>query len=96
MISLMSHSHKSQEMRSYRGIINKVLRCVEKRFILYKQKPCEINIGRYRIVISRLLKFYLNMRFITGVYAVLTYLTSYLCKPEHTVSSVEIKKKIVL
>ena len=28
----------------------------------------------------------MNIQYITGVYAVLTYVTSYLCKPEHTIS----------
>ena len=28
----------------------------------------------------------MNLQFVTGVYAMLTYLTSYLCKPEHTIS----------
>ena len=28
----------------------------------------------------------MNLQFVTGVYAMLTYLTSYLCKPEHTMS----------
>ena len=33
----------------------------------------------------------MNIQFVTGVYAMLTYLTSYLCKPEHTMS--ELMKK---
>ena len=33
----------------------------------------------------------MNIHFVTGVYAMLTYLTSYLCKPEHTMS--ELMKK---
>ena len=28
----------------------------------------------------------MNLQFVTGIYAMLTYLTSYLCKPEHTMS----------
>ena len=28
----------------------------------------------------------MNIQFVTGLYAMLTYLTSYLCKPEHTMS----------
>ena len=28
----------------------------------------------------------MNIQFVAGVYARLTYLTSYLCKPEHTMS----------
>ena len=48
----------------------------KKVFILYKRKPCEVNMGPYNTVI-------LNSQFVTGVPAMLTYLTSYLCKPEH-------------
>ena len=33
----------------------------------------------------------MNLQFVTGVYAMLTYLTSYLCKPEHTMC--ELMKK---
>ena len=28
----------------------------------------------------------MNLQFVTGVYAMLTYLTLYLCKPEHALS----------
>ena len=38
-----------------------------------------------------LLKANMNIQFVTCVYAMLTYLTSYLCKPEHTMS--ELMKK---
>ena len=63
------------------------LGCAEKTFsILYKQKPCEVNIGPYNTVILKLLKSNMNLQFVTGVYAMLTYLTSYLCKPEHAMS----------
>ena len=54
--------------------------------ILYKGKPCEVNIGPYDTVILKLLKTNMNLQFVTGVYAMLTYLTSYLCKPEHAMS----------
>ena len=33
----------------------------------------------------------MNIEFVTGVYAMLTCITSYLCKPEHTMS--ELMKK---
>ena len=63
------------------------LGCVEKKVsILYKRKPCEVNIGPYNTVILKLLKSNVNLQFVTGVYAMLTYGTSYLCKPEHAVS----------
>ena len=53
--------------------------------ILYKRKSYEVNIGQYNTVILKLLKSNMNLQFVTDVYAMLTYLTSYLCKPEHTV-----------
>ena len=34
-------------------------------------------------VIIQLLKSDMNIQFVTGIYAMLTYLTSYLCEPEH-------------
>ena len=68
------------------------LGCVEKKVsILYKRKPCEVNIGPYNTVILKLLKSNMNLRFVTGVYAMLAYLMSYFCKPEHAIS--ELMKK---
>ena len=63
------------------------LGCVEKKVsILFKRKPSEVNIGPYNTVILKLLKGNMNLQFVTGVYAMLTYLMSYLCKPEHAMS----------
>ena len=63
------------------------LGCVEKKVsILYKRKPCEVNIGPCNTVILKLLKSDMNLQFVTGVYAMLTYLISYLCKPEHAMT----------
>ena len=59
--------------------------------ILYKRKPSEVNIAAYNTVISKLLKSNMNLQFVTGVHAMLTNLTSYLCKPEHAMS--ELMKK---
>ena len=59
---------------------------MEKVSILYKQKPCEINTGLYNAIILKLLKSSMNIQFVTGVYAMFIYLTSYLRKPEHAVS----------
>ena len=53
--------------------------------VIYKQKPCEVNIGTYAVIL-KLWKASMNMQFILGVYAMLTYLTSYSCKPEHRMS----------
>ena len=55
------------------------LGCVGKKVsILYKQKPLEVKVGPYNTVILKLLKSNMNLQFVTGVYAMLTYLTSYL------------------
>ena len=59
--------------------------------ILYKRKPSEVNIGAYNMVILKLLKSNMNLQFVTGVYAMLTYPSSYLCKLEHAMSEL-IKK----
>ena len=63
------------------------LGCVEKTVsVLYKRKPREVNIGSYNTVILKLLKSNMNLQFVTDVHAMLTYLTSYLCKPEHAMT----------
>ena len=59
--------------------------------IIHKRKPSEVNTGPYNTVILMLLKSNMNIQFVTGVYAMLTYLMSNLCKPEHTMS--ELMKK---
>ena len=60
-------------------------------YILFKQKPREVIFGPNNTVILKLLKSNMNLQFVTGVYAMLTYLTSYLCKPKHTMC--ELMKK---
>ena len=62
------------------------LGCVEKRCLYYKQKPFEVNLRPYNTVILKLIKPNMNLQFVTGVYVVLTYLLSYLCKPEYAMS----------
>ena len=59
--------------------------------VVYKRKSCEVNIGTYNTVILKLWKANINIQFVIGVYAMVTYLTSYLCKSEHTMS--ELTKK---
>ena len=50
------------------------LGCVGKKVsVLYKQKTCEVNIGPYTVTL-KLLKSNLTFQFVTGVYAMLTYL----------------------
>ena len=71
---------------------NSALSCLEKKVsALYTRKPCEVNIGRSNTVNLKLWKANMNIQFVTVLYAMLTYLTSYLCKPEHITS--ELKKK---
>ena len=60
--------------------------CGKKVSVLYKRKPCERNTGPYNTVIFKLLKSNMNLQFVTGVYVMLTYLMSYLRKPEYALS----------
>ena len=63
----------------------------KKLSIIYKRKPSEVNVGPYNTVILSLSRANMNLQYVTGVYAMIIYLTSYLCKPEHTMS--ELMKK---
>ena len=55
--------------------------CGKKVSILYKRKPCKVNIGPCSTVILKLLKSNMNLQFVTkGVYVMLTYLMSELMK----------------
>ena len=63
----------------------------KKLCIVYKRKPSEVNIGPYNTVVLSILKANMNIQFVTGMYGMLMYLTSYLCKPERTMS--ELMKK---
>ena len=71
---------------------NDALETMQKKVsIIYKRRPIEKDISPYNTVILSLLKSNMNIQFVTGVYGLLTYLTSYLCKPEHTMG--ELMKK---
>ena len=50
--------------------------------IVYKRNPCDTLIGPYNTVIFSCLRANMNVQYITSIYALLTYLTTYLCKPE--------------
>ena len=67
--------------------------CRTKSTITYMRKLNERFISPYNTVISASLKSNMNIQFVTGIYAVLAYLTSYLCKPEHAMG--ELMKKAV-
>ena len=57
-----------------------------KKTILYKRNINECNISPYNTVILNTLKANMNIQYVTDIYGVLAYLTSYMCKPEHTMS----------
>ena len=54
--------------------------------IYYKRKLTESLIVPYNPVLLHAWKANMNIQYVTGEYGVLTYLTSYLCKPERSMS----------
>ena len=64
-----------------------------KAIITYKRGLTDTLISPYNTPILATLKANMNIQYVTGVYAVLAYLTSYLCKPEHSLG--ELMKKAV-
>ena len=60
--------------------------------VLYKRKPSEKNVSPYNTVILSLMKSNMNLQYVTGLFGVIKYLTSYMCKPERTMS--ELMKKV--
>ena len=83
----MSHYQKFWKSGVTAEQYDNALGCVGKKiWILHKRRLCEVNIEPYNTVILKLLKSNMNLQFVTRVYAMLTYLTSYLCKPEQTMS----------
>ena len=65
--------------------------CEKDVSIIYKRKLSEIFIRTYNTVIFTCLHANMNVQYISSVYqyissALLTYETSYLCKPEHNMS----------
>ena len=50
--------------------------------IHYKPKPNEKDISPYNTAILSLIKSNMNLRYVTDIYGLLTYLRSYLCKSE--------------
>ena len=59
--------------------------------ILMKRIPGDIYINNYNPVILTALKANMDIQYITDIWACIAYLTSYMCKPEHTMS--ELMKK---
>ena len=66
-------------------------KCSKQVSVTYKRNPSEVNIGPYNTFILPLLQANMNIQYVTGMYVKLIYLTSYLRKPEHTMS--ELMKK---
>ena len=50
--------------------------------IMYKRQPNETNIGPYNTVMLSILQSNMNIQFVINMYAVLAYITSYMCKSE--------------
>ncbi|XP_066926640.1 uncharacterized protein [Clytia hemisphaerica] len=68
------------------------LNMVQKKLtVLYKRSPNETNIGPYNTVMISILQSNMNIQYVTNMYAVLAYITSYMCKPERNMS--ELMKK---
>ena len=68
----------------------------KKLSIVYKRKPIEVKIGQYKTIILKFLKSNMNLQFVAGVYAMLTYLVSYLYKPKCTTSELMKKESLVI
>ena len=66
---------------------NDALKIMQKK-VIYKRRPLEKDISPYNTVILSLIQSNMNIQFVMGVYGLLTYLNSYLCKPEHTMGGV--------
>ena len=63
----------------------------QKVSIVYKRRPVEQNISPYNPILLSCLQSNMNLQYVTGVYGLLAYLTSYMCKPERNMS--ELMKK---
>ena len=57
--------------KTYRNALQYVQKSVS---IIYKRRPCEVYVGPYNTVFMMILKSNMNIQFVTGVYAMLTYL----------------------
>ncbi|XP_069125440.1 uncharacterized protein [Argopecten irradians] len=54
--------------------------------IALKRDVGEINVNNYNPVILRAIKSNMDIQYITNIWACIAYLTSYMCKPERTMS----------
>ena len=63
------------------------LSCMHKKStIAYKRKPTESLVVPYNTVLLNTWQANMNIQYVTGMYGVIAYLTSYLCKPERNMS----------
>ena len=91
-MKLQDHGHvKLQDILDFCGLSEQkyenAMETIQKNTTIHhKRRPNELNISPYNTVLLSLLRANMNIQFITGVYGLLTYLTSYLCKPEKTMS----------
>ena len=58
----------------------------KKTTVLYKRRSCEMSIVSHNTVILKLLRSVMNIQFVNGNYAILTYLSFSLHNPEHAMS----------
>ena len=61
--------------------------------IIYKRKPNETMINPYETVLLNLMKFNMDLKFVTEIYGLLASLCSYMCKEEGELG--EIMRKVV-
>ncbi len=59
--------------------------------VIYKRNPCDVYINNYNPVILKALEANMDMQIITNIWACIAYITSYITKPEKSMS--ELMKK---
>ncbi len=57
-----------------------------KAHVIYKRNPSEVHINPYNPVILKALEANMDIQIITDMWACIAYITSYICKPEKTMS----------
>ena len=84
-------SNMSEEILLQRANITKsdyynALSLSKKTTIIMKRSTSEMNINNYNPIILRALRANMDIKYITNIWACIAYLTSYMCKPERTMS----------
>ena len=87
-LSLMSHSQKLEKCGATKEQYNSAINCVGKRFQYHISKNHVKSTQGQELCNTYFKALYsnVNIKCVTGVYAMLTYLLSYLSKPEHTMT----------